>query len=91
VKFALEFEDGTSLPASIPKPAKVETNNDDDFFGSKPNKILPKKSGNEDDFLGIKINNSTSNKKNDEDDIFVKKPKKTIDDDDDFLGIKKKN
>jgi len=91
VKFALEFEDGTSLPAPIPKPAKVETNNDDDFFGSKPNKILPKKSGNEDDFLGIKINNSTSNKKNDEDDIFVKKPKKTIDDDDDFLGIKKKN
>ncbi len=90
IKFDLKFEDGTSLIATIPIAKKVETNNDDDFFGTNPINELPKNSVNEDDFLGIKKNNSTSNKKNDEDDFFIKKPKKIIDDDDDFLGTKRK-
>jgi len=90
IKFSLEFDDGKCIRDAPQKPKKIETINDDDFFETNPINELPKNSVNEDDFLGIKKNNSTSNKKNDEDDFFIKKPKKAIDNDDDFLGTKRK-
>ena len=90
IKFSLEFDDGKCIRDAPQKPKKIEPINDDDFFETNPINELPKNSVNEDDFLGIKKNNSTSNKKNDEDDFFIKKPKKAIDNDDDFLGTKRK-
>lgn len=86
MKFALEFDNGKCIRDAPYKPQKIKTKNDHDY----PVNGLLKNSVNEDDFLGIKKNNLTSNIKNDEDDFFIEKPKKTIDDNDDFLGTKRK-
>lgn len=86
VKFELEFGEGAGLSGHVQKSIKSDPKNNDDFWGSKPTKVLPTR--NNDDFLGIKATNSTSPKKPEEDDFFTNKSKKTKDEDD-FLGLKK--
>lgn len=91
VKFNLDFEDNGNSSSVPQKPSKDDINKEEDFFDLKPKIESTKKIEDNDVFLGIKTAKTILNNKPVEDDFFVKKLKKNIDDEDDFLGPKKKN
>ncbi len=84
-----------------PKETTKSNNEDNDFLGTQTTKSTtnkkedkdnflkkPGKNNDEDDFLGTKTSKSTRNIKEDKNDFIMKKPKE-IEDDNDFLGMKK--
>jgi hypothetical protein len=83
INFDLQFEKGSS-PKMQPNSKR-----EDNFFGNSQTTETPKSSNNN-DFLGVKPNKQTPIK-NKKDDFIIKNQKKSFDEEDDFLKLKKKN